>query len=139
MTYKENLRCEQECIPVGCVPSAHWPYLVVSAMHAPAPRTPHHACPPAYPYPRSRIDELELELPSWVLPKATSDHHVSGGFSEVGHLQQGDPRRPIFSPKIKEIKNKRSHLWHSDWRWPSTKLWWATKTRLGNSNSNSAD
>ena len=36
---------EQECIPVGCVPSAHWPYLVVSAVwhacHAhPLPCTP---------------------------------------------------------------------------------------------------
>ena len=45
----------QECIPVGCVPSAHWPYLVVSAMHSPrhicplpcmslACMPPHHAC-----------------------------------------------------------------------------------------------
>ena len=33
---------KQECIPVGCVPPAHWPYLVVSAMHAPC-----HTCPPA--------------------------------------------------------------------------------------------
>ena len=35
------LKSEQKCIPVGCVPPAHWPYLVVSharppaAMHAP--------------------------------------------------------------------------------------------------------
>ena len=39
----------QECIPVGCVPPAHWPYLIASA----PPQTCHvcsptcHACPPA--------------------------------------------------------------------------------------------
>ena len=45
---------KKECIPVGCVPPAHWAYLVVSAMHAPPamhaypPCTPPcHACPPA--------------------------------------------------------------------------------------------
>ena len=38
---------KQECIPVGCVPPAHWPYLVVShasplaTMYAPH----HHTCP----------------------------------------------------------------------------------------------
>ena len=32
----------QECIPVGCVPSAHWLYLVVSARGC-----AYHACPPA--------------------------------------------------------------------------------------------
>ena len=45
----------QECIPVGCVPPAHWPYLVVSYAHQPGnhahpPGTMHalgnHACPP---------------------------------------------------------------------------------------------
>ena len=25
-----DAQCEQECIPVGCVPPAHWPYLIVS-------------------------------------------------------------------------------------------------------------
>ena len=24
--YRKQLICEQECIPVGCVPVAHWPY-----------------------------------------------------------------------------------------------------------------
>ena len=43
----------QECIPGGCVLPAHWPYLIVSAMHAPLPcmtptmHTPCHAGPPA--------------------------------------------------------------------------------------------
>ena len=41
---------QQECIPVGCVPPAHWPYFVVSATHVPHP-LPHpptmHTCPPA--------------------------------------------------------------------------------------------
>ena len=32
---------QQECIPVGSVPPAHWPYLVISATYAPC-----HACPP---------------------------------------------------------------------------------------------
>ena len=52
MTYFS--RFKQECIPVGCVPPAHWPYLVVSAMHTPLPcmtpspamHTSHHTCPP---------------------------------------------------------------------------------------------
>ena len=34
---------KQKCIPVGCVPPAHWPYLVVS--YARPPRK-NHACPP---------------------------------------------------------------------------------------------
>ena len=39
---------EQECIPVGCVPPAHWPYLVVSATHAtPATHTPLPHMPPS--------------------------------------------------------------------------------------------
>ena len=39
---------KQECIPVGCVPPTHWPYLIVSAMHAPPPcMSPCHAHPPA--------------------------------------------------------------------------------------------
>ena len=49
----------QECIPVGCVPPAHWPYLIGKTTHAPPeqPRMPpqeqpcmppqsNHACPP---------------------------------------------------------------------------------------------
>ena len=36
---------KQECIPVGCIPPAHWPY----AMHAPLPHMPpYHACAPCY-------------------------------------------------------------------------------------------
>ena len=46
---------KQECIPVGCIPPAHWPYLVVSTMHTPLRCMPplpcmpphHHACPSA--------------------------------------------------------------------------------------------
>ena len=59
---------KQECIPVGCVPPGHWPYLIISyacppmTMHAPQPCMPpsnhvhpratmhalgNHACPPA--------------------------------------------------------------------------------------------
>ena len=51
---------KQECIPVGCVPPAHWPYLIVSvgrggehacpATHDPCHTSTHapcHVCPPA--------------------------------------------------------------------------------------------
>ena len=31
---------KQECIPVGCVPPTHWPYLVVSYAHPPQPCMP---------------------------------------------------------------------------------------------------
>ena len=37
---------KQEYIPVGCIPPAHWPYLI--AIHTPPPHTPPcHACPHA--------------------------------------------------------------------------------------------
>ena len=40
------MKNKQECIPVGCVPPAHWPYLIVSektekTMHAPPNKTTH--------------------------------------------------------------------------------------------------
>ena len=46
---KANLK--QECILVGCVPPAHWPYLIEKTTHAPratmhAPPGSNHACPP---------------------------------------------------------------------------------------------
>ena len=54
---KERWWYRQECIPVGCVPPAHWPYFIVSAgggeacipCHAwpPATYAPCHAHPPA--------------------------------------------------------------------------------------------
>ena len=37
-----NRRCEQECIPVGCVPPAHWSYLCISSY-------PTHVIPPEQP------------------------------------------------------------------------------------------
>ena len=45
---------KQECIPVGCVPPAHWPYLIISYACSLQPRMPptithaprNHACPP---------------------------------------------------------------------------------------------
>ena len=36
---------QQECIPVGCVPPAHWPY---ATRMAPAMHAPHHACHPCH-------------------------------------------------------------------------------------------
>ena len=43
-TEQRQLKLQQECIPVGCVPPAHWSYLRISSypMHAPweQPRTP---------------------------------------------------------------------------------------------------
>ena len=32
---EKHNKTQQECIPVGCVPPAHWPYLVVSYGHPP--------------------------------------------------------------------------------------------------------
>ena len=53
---KSDAFLKQECIPVGCVPPAHWPYLRISSypMHTPLeqPRMPpqsNHACPPEQP------------------------------------------------------------------------------------------
>ena len=44
-------QCKQECIPVGCVPPAHWPYLRISSYptHAPHPQS-NHAHPPEQPH-----------------------------------------------------------------------------------------
>ena len=72
---EKHNKTQQECIPVGCVPPAHWPYLVVSYAHPPhihaspgnhtgppttmhAPRQPrmppsNHASPPATTPPRT--------------------------------------------------------------------------------------
>ena len=56
---KAYIYAKQECIPVGCIPPAHWLYLIASAMHTPchahpSPRmhtmpcmAPCHACSPA--------------------------------------------------------------------------------------------
>ena len=47
---------QQECIPVGCVPSDHWPYPVVSAGEAyVAHMPPHHTCPPCHAHPLSHM------------------------------------------------------------------------------------
>ena len=39
-------RGKQECIPVGCVPPAHWSYLCISSYPMHAPPGSNHACPP---------------------------------------------------------------------------------------------
>ena len=38
---------QQECIPVGCVPPAHWSYLRISSYPMHAPSQSNHACPPS--------------------------------------------------------------------------------------------
>ena len=50
---KVKISGKQECIPVGCIPNAHWPYLRISSypMHTPQnnhahPLLSNHACPP---------------------------------------------------------------------------------------------
>ena len=42
LTLSLKITERQECIPVGCVPPAHWPYLIEKTMHAPPeqPRMP---------------------------------------------------------------------------------------------------
>ena len=47
--YIPNNLKKQECIPVGCVPPAHWPYLVVSHARPPAPCMPPAPCTPPAP------------------------------------------------------------------------------------------
>ena len=42
LLYSGIIRTQQGCIPVGCVPPVHWPYLVVSYTHPPR----NHACLP---------------------------------------------------------------------------------------------
>ena len=56
--FKCHIKIKQECIPAGCVPPAHWPYLVVS-----------HACPPQatmHPPEQPRMPPLEQpHMPPW--------------------------------------------------------------------------
>ena len=48
--YIFKFRPRQECIPVGCVPPAHWSYLATTHAHPPGAAThapgSNHACPP---------------------------------------------------------------------------------------------
>ena len=44
--HQSTKKFKQECIPVGCVPPAHWPYLIEKTTHAP-PRATTHAPPGA--------------------------------------------------------------------------------------------
>ena len=56
---------KQECIPVGFVPPAHWPYLVVSATHGP-PAT--HPPPPAsntHTPPATHAPSPAMHAPPW--------------------------------------------------------------------------
>ena len=47
LTTKPPKKLPQECIPVGWVLPAHWPYLIVSPMHVPLPCMPLPCMPPA--------------------------------------------------------------------------------------------
>ena len=43
-----KLWCQQECIPVGCVPPPHWQYLRISLYSTHAPPRSNHTCPPPW-------------------------------------------------------------------------------------------
>ena len=64
LRFNQKLSFQQVCIPIGCVPPTHWPYLVVSCggrggMHAihpmlcthPLPHTPCHTSPTTHRHP----------------------------------------------------------------------------------------
>ena len=64
--FRKNL-AKQECIPVGCVPPAHWLYLIVSARG--------HAChtfPPCHTYPPSHTPPA-MHTPLPCTPPGTHD------------------------------------------------------------------
>ena len=58
---------EQECIPVGCVPPAHWPYRSICWGACPLPHTPpwhaHAPCHARPPYPLSCMTPLDRQTP----------------------------------------------------------------------------
>ena len=62
-------KAKQEYIPVGCIPPAHWLYLVVSArgMHAPPPTAMHAPCH-AHPNPPHMPPCHACPLPCTPLP-----------------------------------------------------------------------
>ena len=85
----------QECIPVGCVPPAHWPNFIVSAqggvhaptmhtpssMHAPtAMHSPCHVCTPAMHVPLPcmppAMDALAMHAPCHGCPPPCTPHHT---------------------------------------------------------------
>ena len=73
---KENacvkVKLEQECIPVGCVPPAHWPYLHIASypMHAPQSN---HTHPPEQPcMPPRATTHAPLEQPH--MPPGATTH-----------------------------------------------------------------
>ena len=83
----KNNKCKQECIPVGCVPPAHWLYLRVSSypMHTPLeqPRMPPRATmhPPEQPHtPRATTIFLENNSQLYFRRKAS--------FANSNRLQQ---------------------------------------------------
>ena len=63
LRFLEQPEIKQACIPVECVPPAHWPYLVVSAKHAPC-----HTCPPATHAPPATHTPLPCMLPCHACP-----------------------------------------------------------------------
>ena len=65
---------KQECIPVGCVPHAHWLYLIVSAMHTPATHAPHPACPPCHACPLPRTPPPRTPPPAMLRTPPPTTH-----------------------------------------------------------------
>ena len=87
---------KQECIPVGCVPPAHWPHLMEKTTHAPPPEEPHtplgatmhapratthappqsnHACPPSnHACPPGATTYAPPEQPCMPIPPRATTH-----------------------------------------------------------------
>ena len=78
---------KQECIPIRCVPPAHWPYLVVFAMHPPAmhapPPTPPTTHPPAMHAPLTCPPATHAPLPRTPPPRGQNDTHVKNNLCKL--------------------------------------------------------
>ena len=93
-----NFTIQQECIPVGCVPPAHWLYLIISYAcpprknHAcpPAPRK-NHACPP-----RSNHAPPQEKpcLPPWKKPCTPPGKTTHTPLEKTMHTPQKKPHTP---------------------------------------------
>ena len=122
----------QECIPVGCVPPAHWPYLVVSypCNHAHPPTTHallqpcmppcNHACPPA-----TTHAPLQPHMPPLQprMPLATTHAHNHACPPATMHT----PQQPCTPPQQPHMPPATMHTpppatIHTPWQ-PCTPLW----------------
>ena len=96
---------KQECIPVGYIPPAHWPYLVVS--YACPPPRKNHACPSperTMHAPQKKPCMPPLEKPR--MPPQEQPHMPPGA---TMHAPQKKPCMPLLPRKNTHAPPRKNH------------------------------